>query len=47
MRIKRETKVRLFPFIPLVPMALMIGSLVTAIRALARVRKLERRYASP
>jgi len=33
----------LFPLIPLVPAALMIGSLVIAIRALVRVRRLERR----
>ena len=36
MRIKRELKIPLFPFIPLVPMAMMLGSLVTALRAGAR-----------
>jgi hypothetical protein len=41
MMIKR---VPIFPLIPLVPM-MVIGSFVTAIRALVRVRKLERRMA--
>ena len=36
-------RTRLFPFIPIAPVALVIGSLVTSIRALARVRRLERR----
>jgi hypothetical protein len=31
-----------FPAIPLVPAALLVGSLVTAISALVRVRRLER-----
>ena len=33
----------LFPLIPLAPAALIIGSLVTSIRALGRVRHLEQR----
>jgi hypothetical protein len=35
-----------FPVIPFVPAALVLGSLVTAIRALVRVRRLERRVAA-
>jgi hypothetical protein len=33
----------LFPLIPLAPAALVIGSLLTSIRALGRVKNLERR----
>jgi hypothetical protein len=36
-------RMRLFPLIPLAPAALVIGSLLTAIRALGRVKNLERR----
>lgn len=46
MRYSKKVKVPLFPFVPLVPMALFIGSLVTSIRALVRVRRLERRLAT-
>jgi hypothetical protein len=46
MRITRTVKVPLFPLIPIVPMALMIGSLATAIRALIRVRRLEDQLAT-
>jgi hypothetical protein len=35
-----------FPLIPLVPAALVISSLVASLRALGRVRRLERRLAS-
>ncbi|HEX3902366.1 MAG TPA: hypothetical protein VH853_05910 [Polyangia bacterium] len=45
MRIRRTVRIPLFPLIPIVPMALMIGSLATAIRALLRVRSLEHRLA--
>ena len=38
-------RVPLFPFIPFVPIALFAGSMITAIRALVRVRRLERRLA--
>jgi len=40
-------RVPYFPFIPAVPIALVAGSLFTAIRALVRVRRLERRLAGP
>jgi len=36
-------KTRLFPLIPIAPAALVIGSLVTSIRALVRVKRLEQR----
>ena len=36
-------KLPLFPLIPLAPAALIFGSLVTALRALARVKRLEQR----
>jgi hypothetical protein len=36
-------KMPLFPLIPLAPAALVFGSLMTSLRALARVRRLERR----
>jgi hypothetical protein len=43
MNIRKNLKnIPLFPAIPLVPMALLIGSLWTAITALLRVRELER-----
>lgn len=48
MRLRRKMmmmkRVPMFPLIPIVP-AMVIGSLVTAIRALVRVRRLERRMA--
>jgi hypothetical protein len=37
----RKIHIPLFPMIPLVPLALMGGSLAIAIRALVRVRRLE------
>lgn len=43
MRAKSVRNVPLFPLIPIVPMVLIIGSLTIAIRALVRVRRLERR----
>ncbi|HTB61598.1 MAG TPA: hypothetical protein VLC06_27230 [Polyangia bacterium] len=46
MRIRTTRKVSLFPWIPLVPMTLMVGSFVTAVRALLRVRRLEHRLAA-
>ena len=46
MRYSKKVRVPLFPFIPLVPMALFVGSFVTAMRALVRVRRLERRLAT-
>ena len=43
MNIRKKLKnVPLFPVIPLVPAALLLGSLWTAITALLRVRALER-----
>jgi len=39
---KTIKNIPLFPLIPLLPAALLIGSLVTAIKALLRVRELER-----
>jgi hypothetical protein len=41
MRSKMSKRVPFFPLIPLVPAALLAGSLVTSIRALVRVRRLE------
>ena len=35
-------RIPLFPFIPIGPAVLMLGSLVAALRALTRVRRLER-----
>jgi hypothetical protein len=44
MRKTRFTKrVPFFPLIPLVPFALLVGSFVTSLRALSRVREVERR----
>jgi hypothetical protein len=40
---KSMKRLPLFPFVPLVPIALVVGSLVTAVRALVCVRRLERR----
>jgi hypothetical protein len=42
-RVKGIKSVPMFPLIPIVPIALMVGSLVVALRAMARVRRLERR----
>jgi hypothetical protein len=39
-------KLPFFPLIPVGPAALLIGSFVASIRALGRVRRLERRLAS-
>jgi hypothetical protein len=39
-------KVPFFPLIPIVPAALLVGSLVTSIRALVSVRQLERKMAA-
>jgi hypothetical protein len=39
-------RMRLFPLIPLAPAALIVGSLVTSIRALGRVKHLEQRLGS-
>jgi hypothetical protein len=44
-RMKSMRNVPLFPLIPLLPGALIIGALATSIRALLRVRQLERRMA--
>jgi hypothetical protein len=41
-KIKTIKDVPLFPLVPIIPAALLIGSLVTAVRALIRVRRLER-----
>jgi hypothetical protein len=46
MRKMTMKRVPFFPFIPVVPVALVVGSLVTAIRALVGVRRLERRFAT-
>jgi hypothetical protein len=42
----RMQRIPLFPFIPAVPLALLMGSFVTSLRALARVRRLERQVAN-
>lgn len=39
-------KSRLFPLIPIVPVTLLFSSLLTAVRALRRVKQLERRWAA-
>jgi len=39
-------KVPGFPLIPAVPAALLVGAFMTALRALFRVRRLERRVAA-
>jgi hypothetical protein len=39
-------KLPLFPLIPLAPGALLVGSFVTAFRALRRVKRLEQRVAA-
>jgi hypothetical protein len=41
-RIKNIRKVPFFPLIPVVPVALLVGSFVAALRALVRVRRIER-----
>jgi hypothetical protein len=47
MRARKNLKnVPFFPLIPLVPAALLVGSLVTSIRALTCVRRLERKLAA-
>jgi hypothetical protein len=49
MTMKRMTvrNVPFFPLIPIVPVGLVVGALVTSIRALMRVRRLEERMPSP
>jgi hypothetical protein len=39
-------KLPLFPLIPIAPAALLFGSLMTSIRALVRVKRLERNLAT-
>lgn len=46
MHIKSIKDVPLFPVIPILPTALVVGSLFVSIRALIRVRRLERRLAA-
>jgi hypothetical protein len=46
MKRKRVKDVPFFPLIPIVPAALLVGSLATAVRALIRVRRLESRLPS-
>jgi hypothetical protein len=46
MTFSKKVRVPFFPLIPLVPMALFVGTFVTAIRALVRVRRIERRLAT-
>jgi hypothetical protein len=41
-KIKTIRDVPLFPLIPLLPVAILAGALATSIRALMRVRRLER-----
>ncbi len=43
---KNLNRIPLFPLIPLVPAALLVGSLATAIGALVRVSKLQRQFAA-
>jgi len=46
-RMKNVKDLPLFPLVPLLPIAIFLGSLATSIRALVRVRRLERRLANP
>lgn len=46
MHIKSIKDVPLFPVIPILPTALLVGSLYVSIRALIRVKRLERRLAA-
>ena len=47
MRSRKNLKnIPFFPLVPVVPAALLIGALVTSIRALVRVRRLEHRVAA-
>jgi hypothetical protein len=39
-------KIPFFPLIPIAPGALLLGSFVTAVRALRRVKRLEQRVAA-
>lgn len=43
MRRSLAKRIPFFPIIPLVPIALVVGSLATAVQALVRVRRIERR----
>jgi hypothetical protein len=43
---KSIKKIPFFPFVPLVPAALLVGSLATSIRALVGVRRLEKKLAT-
>jgi hypothetical protein len=43
--VRRLRDLQLFPLVPVLPAALLVGSLVTAVAALLRVRRLERRLA--
>jgi hypothetical protein len=47
MRRMRMRNVPLFPLIPLLPGALLVGAFVTAVRALVRVKRLERQMPAP
>ena len=42
-RIKSAKDLPLFPLVPLLPAAVLVGSLVTSIKALTCVRRLEKR----
>jgi len=46
-RIRSIKDVPGFPVIPFVPAAIVVGSMVLSLRALLRVRRLERRLALP
>jgi hypothetical protein len=46
MHIKSIKDVPLFPVIPILPTALVVGSLFVSIRALMRVKRLEKRLAA-
>jgi len=46
-RLKHVKELPLYPLVPLLPIAIFLGSLATSLRALVRVRRLERRLASP
>jgi len=45
-RLRGLRRLPLFPLVPLLPAALFIGSFVTSLRTLARVKRLEQRLAA-
>jgi hypothetical protein len=46
MHIKSIKDVPLFPVVPIVPAAILVGSVIVSLSALIRVRRLEKRLAA-